>query len=378
MSGPRQCRPRLPDPLEPRGLPQQNLPVARAAAKQARGVVLLGGNVFDWLPAFLDPPAARIIAGTAAGAIALGLVALAIAMFTYARVLRWAKTGGRIIGSQPGFELIQRFQTEQPRNERVAKIAYEFQVKGKTWRSGSILDTGHPGEDEVERLLAKYPKGAAVIVHYNPRDPGQSALEIAHPPPDLAMGCLAASAIVVVFAAIGIWLTGPGIDQVARLFPDALLPVMIPTAILGTVFLFGFFHGLRRAAALHRWPQVTGRIVQSRVHQFQVRRDKPKRTMRGTQLMTTSYMPVVEYAYSVVGRQFTSRSIWADTEVSGSQAYARGIAARYPVGANVTVRYDPDKPSRSALEIGGRGHWFLLLGAAVAFAIAAAASGLVF
>jgi hypothetical protein len=341
-------------------------------------VALLGGNVFDWLPAFLDPPAARIIAGTAAGAILLGLVALAVAKFQYARVANWAKTGGRIVGSEPGFELRQRFKTEQPRNERIAKITYEFEIRGTTWRSGSILDAGDPPEDEVEGLLARYPKGASAIVHYNPRDPSQSALEIAHPPPDLAIGCLAASAIVIVFAAIGIWLAGPGVGQLARLFPDALLQVMIPTAVIGVLFLVGFFHGLRRAAALHRWPQVAGRIVQSRVHQFQVRRDKPKRTMRGTQLMTTSYMPVVEYTYSIVGRKFTSRSIWADTEVSGSQAYARAIAARYPVGANVTVRYDPDKPSRSALEIGGRGHWFLLLGAAVAFAIAAAASGLVF
>ena len=39
---------------------------------------------------------------------------------------------------------------------------------------------------------------------------------------------------------------------------------------------------------------------------------------------------------------------------------------------------DPEKPSRSALEVGGHGHWLLLLGAAVAFAVAAATSGLVF
>jgi hypothetical protein len=108
-----------------------------------------------------------------------------------------------------------------------------------------------------------------------------------------------------------------------------------------------------------------------------MKRDKPRRTTRGTRLMTTSYMPVVEYAYMVGGRQFTSRSIWADTEVSGSQAYARGIAARYPVGTDVTVRYNPDKPSSAALKVGGRGHWLFLLGAAVALAAAAASSGLV-
>ena len=100
--------------------------------------------------------------------------------------------------------------------------------------------------------------------------------------------------------------------------------------------------------------------------------------MRGTQLMTTSYMPVVEYTYLVGGRQFSSRSVWADTEVSGSEDYAKGIAGRYPAGTGVTVHYDPQKPSRSALEIGGSGHWLLLLGAVVALAIAAATSGLAF
>ena len=179
-------------------------------------------------------------------------------------------------------------------------------------------------------------------------------------------------------AAIGIWIANSGVEQFVGWFPNALLPAMLPAAFLGLMFAIGFFYARRHAEALRRWPQVRGQIVQSSVHKFEIKRDKPKRTLRGTKLMATSYMPVVEYTYLVGGRQFSSRSVWADTEVSGSEDYAKGIAARYPAGTGVTVHYDPEKPSRSALEIGGYGHWLLLLGAVVAFAIAAATSGLVF
>lgn len=332
--------------------------------------------MFEWLPAFLDPPAARIIAAIAAGGILLGLVALAIAMFKYAKALRWTRIGGRIIASAPGFEIRQRFDTEAPRNERVAKIAYEFDVRGKIFRSNRILDTGHPPEDQTERLLRKYPKGAAVIVRYDPNDPSQSALEIDHPPKDLAIGCLAATGIVVLFAAIGIWLVNSGFSQLAAWFPKALLPAMLPMVLLGVIFTTGFVVAVRRAAELRRWPQTPGRIVQSGTRQFQIRRDRARRTSRGPQSTQTAYMPVVEYIYSVRGQQMSSRSVWADTEVSGSQKYAQGIAKRYPVGANVSVRYDPADPKRSALEVGGIGQWLFLAGALVAWGIAAATSGL--
>lgn len=332
--------------------------------------------MFDWLPAFLDPPAARLIAEIAAGSILLGLVALAVAMFKYAKVMRWARTGGRIIASEPGFEIRQRFDTEAPRNERVAKIAYEFEVRGRKFRSGRILDSGHPPEDQTERLLRQYPKGAAVIVRYDPDDPSQSALETDHPPKDLPMGCLAATGIVLFFAAIGIWLVNSGFGQLAAWFPKALLPVMLPAVVLGVIFTIGFVVAIRRAAELHRWPQTPGRIVQSGTRQFQIRRDKARRTSRGLQRMQTAYMPVVEYTYAVRGQLLSNRSVWADAEVSGSQKYAQGIARKYPVGTDVSVRYDPADPKRSALEIGGIGHWLFLAGAVVAWGAAAATSGL--
>ena len=181
---------------------QCSIPKGPRLAGHAAPIKLRGGNgiawgsMFDWLPAFLDPPAARVIAKIAGGVILLGVVALVAAKVKYAQVANWPKTSGRILRSEPGFELRRRFKTEQPRNERVAKIAYEFEAKGKTWRSNNILDSGHPPEDQVERLLTDYPKGAPVTVFYNPSDPSKSALEIDHPPKELAIGCLVAMGMV--------------------------------------------------------------------------------------------------------------------------------------------------------------------------------------
>ena len=274
-----------------------DLPAMQPLTKLRCGNGIAWGEHVDWLPAFLDPPAAMVIAKIAGGVILLGVVALVVAKWKYAQVANWPKTSGRILSSEPGFELRQRFKTEQPRNERVAKIAYGFEAKGKTWRSNNILDSGYPPEDQVERLLADYPKGAAVTVFYNPSDPGKSALEIDHPPKELAaaagrhrdchrsgrdrhldrqFGCRAVRRLVPERAA-----AGDASSRLPRIDVRARLLLCTPTR-----------GGASPLASIR------GQIVQSRVHKFEIKRDKPKRTLRGTKLMATRYMPVVEYTIS--------------------------------------------------------------------------------
>ena len=325
-----------------------------------------------------EPYEARLIAWIAAGIIGLGLAALIYAKILHARVARWPRAQGRILSSEAGFELRQRFKNEQPRNERVAKIAYEYDVDGRKMRSNRILDSGHPPEDQVERLLAAYPKDRPVAVYYNPKDPSQTALEIDHPPKDLAIGCLAATAIVIVFALIAILLVRFGFGTLAILLPDAILPLTLTTFVLGALLLVLFVAFNRQARAAERWPRATGRIDISEIQEFQRMRDKTRSTRHGRTRMETMYMPVVEYSYSVGGKAYSSRSIWDGTEVSGSRAYALRIANRYPAGTVVMVHYDPADPRKAALEIGGTWHWAMLVGALVAFGVSAASSGLLF
>ena len=332
--------------------------------------------MLEVLQTVFEPFAARLIAGIAGGAILLGLAALAVAMFQYRKVRNWAPADARILGSEPGFELRQKFKTEQPRNVRVAKITYEFAAAGRTWRSNRILDSGDAPEDQTERLLAAYPAGSTAKIRYDPKDPAKSALEINHPPKDLAAGCLAGTLIVLVFAAAGILFVTFGIDGLQQPLPAAILPLTIAGPIIGLVPLMLFVGFHRRSAVVKRWPTINGRVVSSGIHQFQQRRTESQQRSYRRRRMQTLYMPVVEYSYSVGGRDFSSRSIWDGTEVSGSRDHAQRIADRYPVGRTVTVHYDPSAPGKAALEVGGNWHWAMLAGETVAFAVAAWSTGL--
>lgn len=334
------------------------------------------GEYLDSLIALFDDPTVRVIAEIAGGTILLGLAATVLALASYWKTRSWARVQGRITRSETGFELLQPFKSEQPRNHRVAKLSYEYQVGGKLLRSNRIWPSGTPPEEETDGLLKRFPVDAAVTVFHDPRDPSRSALDLNGPPPQLAMGCLAASLIVIVAAAVAIWLATSGMGQLQGWFPGAVVPAMLIAAAVGVLMLMMFVAMARQNAAALRWPTTGGRVTLSTVEQFQMLRDDDRHRRKRRQRMTqTSYMPVVEYAYSVGGRDYASRSIWADTEVSGNRRYAEGIAAKYKPGAVVIVRYDPDKPQRAALEVGGRWHWLLLLMAVIAFGIAAATSG---
>lgn len=332
------------------------------------------GERLDSLLALVNDPTVRIIAEIAGGIILLGLAATALALTSYWNTRTWVRVQGRITRAEAGFELLQPFKSEQPRNHRVAKISYEYQVGGKLLRSNKIWPSGTPPEEETDGLLKRFPVDSAVKVFHEPRNPNNSALDLNGPPPQLAMGCLVASLIVIAIAAIAIWLATSGMGQLQGWFPGAIMPAMLIAAAIGVLMLVMFVATARQNAAAQRWPTTGGRIALSTVEQFQMLRDSDNHRHR-RRMTETRYMPVVEYSYSVGGRDYTSRSIWADTEVSGNRKYAEGIAARYKPGVLVIVRYDPDKPQRAALEVGARWHWILLILAIVAFGIAAATSG---
>ncbi len=93
--------------------------------------------------------------------------------------------------------------------------------------------------------------------------------------------------------------------------------------------------GSRRAA--WRWPAVTGAVVRTDIHAA------PDPT--GTPLYTL----VVEYTYRVGGTPYVGT---ADdlAEVTSAADWAAAAAARYPVGAPLTVYYDPAAPQRLRID----------------------------
>lgn len=93
----------------------------------------------------------------------------------------------------------------------------------------------------------------------------------------------------------------------------------------------------RRGEASARWPRVTGTVLSSYVDESGDSADTP----------------VVVYRYEVRGEMFRGKKICFGTEVSfliGRAAQA--VVDRYPVGAPVTVYYDPVHPRSSVLKPG--------------------------
>lgn len=58
------------------------------------------------------------------------------------------------------------------------KVTYQYQVKGQSISNDSIaFGDGNMPRKKAEEKLAQYPKGAMVMVHYDPADPAKAVLE---------------------------------------------------------------------------------------------------------------------------------------------------------------------------------------------------------
>lgn len=97
------------------------------------------------------------------------------------------------------------------------------------------------------------------------------------------------------------------------------------------------------------WPEVTGRVTHTWLETGSTAGNRGQRH--------TTYTPRVAYSYRVEG------SLYLNDRLSLSQAHqqtsrdaAEDELRAYPIGASVTVRYDPTSPRRSALIIEDRGN----------------------
>ncbi|WGM48922.1 hypothetical protein KOAAANKH_03836 [Brevundimonas sp. NIBR10] len=115
------------------------------------------------------------------------------------------------------------------------------------------------------------------------------------------------------------------------------LPILLFAVIPGVLAPILTFWMASRAEAKIRaarhWPIVRARIVESRIN----------RNSKGGRWAT------VRYAYEVQGAQHQStRLSFVQTNLTGEQADA--VLTRYPSGAEIEARYDPDKPGYAVLE----------------------------
>jgi hypothetical protein len=108
------------------------------------------------------------------------------------------------------------------------------------------------------------------------------------------------------------------------------------------------FHARRTAA----WPTAEGVVTRSEV-------------VRGND----SYAPAVTYSYAVDGVRHQGTVIAPGPPLaSTTDAYARRVVERYPVGAVAAVSYDPAEPASAVLEPGVSKKTFVPLAFGLLFA----------
>ena len=122
----------------------------------------------------------------------------------------------------------------------------------------------------------------------------------------------------------------------------------IPVIAFGAALLaFVLVQGWRGVAS-RRWSTTKGRVLESKV--------------RTVSFKHIRYMPEVKYEYWVDETRYQGRRIGFAQPTYPLEDEAWQVADRYPVEAEVTVRYSPSDPSEAVLEAGPRS-WFMLCGA---------------
>ncbi len=111
--------------------------------------------------------------------------------------------------------------------------------------------------------------------------------------------------------------------------------------LLGGLGVYLIIHSQRskqKAAMSQTWPMVKGIVTETNItaqeHDEVVR-----------------YMPLVRYTYEVDGKIYESRQITFGSGVEfSSRQKAADYLAEYPLDAEVSVYYDPEKPSEAVLK----------------------------
>jgi hypothetical protein len=102
---------------------------------------------------------------------------------------------------------------------------------------------------------------------------------------------------------------------------------------------------LRETLKVARWPSVVGKVIASGVKSRKKQPSDPGYDFNDTEI---SNQPRVVYEYKVGNRKYLCERITIKERTGGEELEA--ILARYPVGASVTVYYDPKKPQSALLE----------------------------
>ncbi len=151
----------------------------------------------------------------------------------------------------------------------------------------------------------------------------------------------------------------------AKLFIARMAPWL--SIAIGAVLIYRGSQDLARAEKTAGWAGTPGRILASRVEQF------------SRQKGDTTYRPLVLYEYRVNTAVLHGTRLGLADRQFRNQTEADAVAARYPVGREVTVYYNPFLPTEAVLEVGsprepygylGAGGFCILVGLSLAAILA--------
>ena len=117
--------------------------------------------------------------------------------------------------------------------------------------------------------------------------------------------------------------------------------------ILNVIFLGIIFFMRRKMAAVSQWPSTMGTVLMSTLER-----------RYSSESGTVDY-PVVQYSYQVGGKNYQGSRLAPGPEVGGTGAGK--VVARYPIGAQVMVFYNPQNPTEAVLERKAPAQWIMWL-----------------
>jgi hypothetical protein len=129
---------------------------------------------------------------------------------------------------------------------------------------------------------------------------------------------------------------------------------LLITLAIGVGLLFFSIRSRKKAQTSQNWPGTQGTVTVSAVRESSSTNDDG--------YTSTYYYPKVEYEYTVMGQPYTGKNI----SFGGATGYGNPLQvepklASYPVGAHVTVYYNPEKPSEAVLERKAGGSKFMMI-----------------
>ena len=105
----------------------------------------------------------------------LNVIFLAIIFFTQRKmnvVQGWSSAMGTVLASY-----LERRRSGDSGSVNYPVVQYSYQVGGQTYQGAKIAPGMEVGGTGAERVIAKYPEGAQVMVFYDPNNPSDAVLE---------------------------------------------------------------------------------------------------------------------------------------------------------------------------------------------------------